>query len=550
MSDATITATLPYWDDSSLAIVCGISNAGGGSIIVRTADRKRRREIRHFNKIFETIPALCLHELGLSCITEPVMEGANLCFEITVPASEEPISYKGNYYLYSNGENHLISGEELERLYDKNASSTWESRLQPFVREDDLDADIMVEVAREVDAELGDRASSTRAINKLLQEHGIKSTQNNTFTNIGVLLLHRSPDAFLPGALVHIGLFYENGSKAGMADSITGPLTTQLNQTIYFLFQKYLPAALKLNNNASELGKDGADDESEITIILPREAAYEALLNALVHKDYESEAPVRISVYPSRLYIDNVGRPPESWTLSDLLGRHNSRPHNPKLAASLRRGHIFSGWGSGINTIISACIEAGLPAPEFNLRADEMDVCFRFAPEENAGENIGGNAAAGAIIERVGAQMEPRSPIQGSPVPESASRASAAMYPNLVSENASQTRSAPSESSSQTRSAPSEGSSQTRVVPSPAPQDRKPTFKERSIAAANRLDMTGTDEYILKVIETNGRITAIRISEVLGVSESTVRRSFRRLREYGLIERIGSDKAGYWRTID
>lgn len=79
---------------------------------------------------------------------------------------------------------------------------------------------------------------------------------------------------------------------------------------------------------------------------------------------------------------------------------------------------------------------------------------------------------------------------------------------------------------------------------------RNATFKERSIAAANRLDMTSTDEFILKTLETNGRVTALRIAEVLGVSESTVRRSFRRLREYGFIERIGSNKSGYWRLMD
>lgn len=79
---------------------------------------------------------------------------------------------------------------------------------------------------------------------------------------------------------------------------------------------------------------------------------------------------------------------------------------------------------------------------------------------------------------------------------------------------------------------------------------RRATFKDRSIAAANRLDLTSTDEYVLKVIETNGRVTAPRIAEVLGVSESTVRRSFRKLRELELIERIGSNKAGYWRLID
>lgn len=76
------------------------------------------------------------------------------------------------------------------------------------------------------------------------------------------------------------------------------------------------------------------------------------------------------------------------------------------------------------------------------------------------------------------------------------------------------------------------------------------TFADHSIAAANGLDMTNTDEYVLRVLATNGRATAPRIAEVLGVSERTVRRSFKRLREYGFIERIGSDKAGYWRVLD
>ena len=79
--------------------------------------------------------------------------------------------------------------------------------------------------------------------------------------------------------------------------------------------------------------------------------------------------------------------------------------------------------------------------------------------------------------------------------------------------------------------------------------NHKPAFNETSIAAANRLDMTLTDEYILKVLETNGRVTALQIAKLLAISESTVRRSFRRLREYGFIERIGSNKAGYWRVL-
>lgn len=94
-----------------------------------------------------------------------------------------------------------------------------------------------------------------------------------------------------------------------------------------------------------------------------------------------------------------------------------------------------------------------------------------------------------------------------------------------------------------------EGAASSPSATSTPSANHKPTFKETSVAAANRLDMTITDEYILKVLETNGRVTALQIAKLLEISESTVRRSFRRLREYGFIERIGSNKAGYWRVL-
>lgn len=78
---------------------------------------------------------------------------------------------------------------------------------------------------------------------------------------------------------------------------------------------------------------------------------------------------------------------------------------------------------------------------------------------------------------------------------------------------------------------------------------RSAPFARRSIAAANNLDLTSTDEFVLRALRANGRATAPHIAELLGVSESTVRRSFRKMRELKLIERVGSAKAGYWRLL-
>ncbi len=48
----------------------------------------------------------------------------------------------------------------------------------------------------------------------------------------------------------------------------------------------------------------------------------------------------------------------------------------------------------------------------------------------------------------------------------------------------------------------------------------------------------------------NKDLTASQIGERLGMSLSTVRRKIKELKEKGLIERIGSDKTGYWKIIE
>ena len=71
----------------------------------------------------------------------------------------------------------------------------------------------------------------------------------------------------------------------------------------------------------------------------------------------------------------------------------------------------------------------------------------------------------------------------------------------------------------------------------------------REAALQHDIGLTANDEKVLSMIDIDGRLTAPRIAKSLGVSESTVRRSFRRLRDLGIIDRVGSDKAGFWRVL-
>lgn len=54
---------------------------------------------------------------------------------------------------------------------------------------------------------------------------------------------------------------------------------------------------------------------------------------------------------------------------------------------------------------------------------------------------------------------------------------------------------------------------------------------------------------ILRLLQQNNQLTAVELSSRLGLSLSTVKRNIRALKNSGKLERLGSDKKGYWRVI-
>lgn len=96
---------------------------------------------------------------------------------------------------------------------------------------------------------------------------------------------------------------------------------------------------------------------------MPERALWEALLNAIMHRDYSVGAPIQIRVEDDRLSIWNPGKLPEGRSPESFLKRHSSRPFNPLVAnAFFRAGHVQA-WGRGVQHILAACREAQTPQP-------------------------------------------------------------------------------------------------------------------------------------------------------------------------------------------
>ena len=62
--------------------------------------------------------------------------------------------------------------------------------------------------------------------------------------------------------------------------------------------------------------------------------------------------------------------------------------------------------------------------------------------------------------------------------------------------------------------------------------------------------MTPNRKKILSGVRNNPNITSAQLSVILGVSVTAVQNNIEYLRAAGRIERIGSNKAGYWIVKD
>jgi predicted HTH transcriptional regulator len=123
-------------------------------------------------------------------------------------------------------------------------------------------------------------------------------------------------------------------------------------------------------------GKYGTDCGN--MLLLKKEIVRELLLNAINHKDYASGVPIQVSIYDDKIVIFNMGE----WskrvpTDISIYERHESVPHNPKIAdVSFRSGDVES-WGRGYIKIKADCkhINAELPIIDANGGGVSVTAC-------------------------------------------------------------------------------------------------------------------------------------------------------------------------------
>lgn len=188
--------------------------------------------------------------------------------------------------------------------------------------------------------------------------------------------------------------FFESAADLLHQDEVHGPLITMADKVVDLVCLKYFKGIISYEGI-----------QRIETYPVPKQAFREAVLNAIVHRDYGTGNPIHIHIYPDKVLIYNDGKLPENWTVEDLFAPHTSKPYNPLIAGAFFRSGQIEAWGRCIEKITDACKEWGKSAPFYRIRSNEVMIGFNTDASiaenivESIVENIGTNGIRVKILE-------------------------------------------------------------------------------------------------------------------------------------------------------
>jgi len=352
------------WRDEYMKWICGFANAQGGKIFIGIDDKGNITGLDDCKKLMDDIPNKVVNHLGLVVDVNLHKKDEKQFIEIIVPVSTVPISYHGVYHYRSGSTKQELKGNALNQFLLKKVGISWEQRPIPEASLKDIDEEtVKTFVQKALSAQrISESAANADTLTilrnlKLINEQG-------EFLLAALLLFGREPDKYTQGCYFKIGRFVDSHSDLRFQDVIEGNILTMADKVMQKLNDRYLirPISYKGLQRIEPLE-------------YPERALREAILNAIIHKDY-SRTNTFLSVYNDRLMIWNPGKLPPSITIEQLKKKHGSEPRNRLIANVFFMAGYIESWGRGIEIMLDGCKEYGMPEPVIVEEQDGINVTF------------------------------------------------------------------------------------------------------------------------------------------------------------------------------
>jgi ATP-dependent DNA helicase RecG len=264
------------------------------------------------------------------------------------------------------------NGVLLNLLVRKGATEPWDRRVCASATERDLDLLVLRDALNQMGNGLPDLRveqflSEDATLSPFVPSLCVREPLTNVLRprNFAMLLFGRNVQRFIPGGFSLFSIYpgVDRSERHAERHELGGSLIEQarrlqplLNAQSYTLFDK-------------------TDHEMPNAVKYPLRALYEAMGNALAHRDYELPDPVRITAFADRVEFVSPGPLPLGVDAAAFeRGEAPPKWRNQALAWFFNRLQLAQAEGQGIPTILRTMREEGCPPPVFRTNPQNV-VC-------------------------------------------------------------------------------------------------------------------------------------------------------------------------------
>jgi ATP-dependent DNA helicase RecG len=284
------------------------------------------------------------------------LPGGDVAVVEVFPSDLPPVRYKGRVWIRV-GPRRAIANETEERILSERRATlmkTFDARPCPGCTLDKLIVDLFSIAYRgnAIAADVIDE--NNRDIKYQMASLRFFDLDKNCTTFAGALIFGKNPLNWLPGAYIQFVRF--NGER--LTDepqqqlAFSGDLLKVLRE-----LDSFLP--LQIKSKLEQVTMLREQDIREYPVIALREL----LMNAIMHRTYESNSPIRFYWFSDRVEIQNPGglygeATPENFPMQNTY-------RNPIIAEAMKVLGYVNKYGRGVLRAQEALAENGNPPAEF-----------------------------------------------------------------------------------------------------------------------------------------------------------------------------------------
>ena len=363
----TTTEFKENFDQETIETAAAFANTDGGTIFIGVSDRREingitigKETLRNWsNQILQaTEPRVVLE------IKSVAVEGKSVLLIHTAESPIKPVSVKGICYKRVGNSNRVMSPQEIAQMHLESVGQTWDQLLVTRAGIDDIDK-------KKVEWYLT-RRETIRNVSKpqdmsmaafLKNINGI--SDDGTPTHAGLLFFSKHPQRrFFYNAQLRVVRF--------KGTSVTHPVIDRLDcgETLWEnvdTAEEFIRRNIRLLSFRTSKSFQ-RDDKFEY----PLNALREAIINALIHRNYQETADVRVFIFDDRIEIINPGTFPEGVSPNEPT----HKPVNPTLSQFMFDVGFIERYGAGIRMMQRLCREWGNKAPRYDFHPIETKIIF------------------------------------------------------------------------------------------------------------------------------------------------------------------------------